>query len=86
MQVVADDDQNLQLTIAVELAPLTPAPMRDRTLADAVAGSILTHLRRLDPEFAAYVPEERQRPRVTLHPAGDPEYFPVGVKHRYSRT
>ena len=22
---------------------------------------------------------------VTLHAQGDPEYFPIGVKHRYSR-
>jgi phenylacetate-CoA ligase len=22
---------------------------------------------------------------VTLRPAGDPEYFPAGVKHRYTR-
>jgi phenylacetate-CoA ligase len=31
------------------------------------------------------VPSEQQRPLVTLHVQGDPEYFPVGVKHRYSR-
>ena len=82
MQIVADADQNRQLTIAVELAP---GAAGDAALADAIARSILTHLLRLDPEFAAYVPVERQRPRVTLHAAGDPAYFPVGVKHRYSR-
>ena len=26
-----------------------------------------------------------QTPQVTLAPASDPEYFPVGVKHRYAR-
>lgn len=83
MQVVPDADQNLQLTIAVELAPGTKG---DAALEDAIARSILAQLLRLDPEFAAYVPKERQRPRITLHPAGDPEYFPVGVKHRYSRS
>jgi phenylacetate-CoA ligase len=40
---------------------------------------------RLNSEFAHYVPAERRRPRVTLWPAGHAEYFPVGVKHRYSR-
>jgi phenylacetate-CoA ligase len=24
-------------------------------------------------------------PQVALAPTGDPEYFPVGVKHRYTR-
>jgi phenylacetate-CoA ligase len=27
----------------------------------------------------------RRAPRVTLALAGDPEYFPAGVKHRYTR-
>jgi phenylacetate-CoA ligase len=31
------------------------------------------------------VPPGDQLPAVTLRPAGDPEYFPVGVKHRYTR-
>lgn len=82
MHVVPDADQNLALAIAVELAPGVKG---DAALEDAIARSILAQLLRLDAEFAAYVPKERQRPRITLHPAGDPEYFPVGVKHRYSR-
>jgi phenylacetate-CoA ligase len=40
---------------------------------------------RLNSEFAHYVPAERQLPDVVLRPPGDPEYFPVGVKHRYTR-
>jgi phenylacetate-CoA ligase len=83
MQVVPDVDHNLELAIAVELAPGT---FGDVALAERIARSILAQLLRLDPEFAAYVPPERQRPRITLHAAGDPEYFPVGVKHRYSRS
>ncbi len=82
MQVVPDADQNLELAIAVELSP---GASGDEALSDAIARSIVAQLLRLDPEFAAYVPRERQRPRVTLHPAGDPAYFPAGVKHRYSR-
>lgn len=82
MEVIADRDQDLALTIAIELAPGVAGTAE---LADSVAASIHAQLARLDPEFAAYVPAERQRPRITLHPAGDPGYFPVGVKHRYSR-
>jgi phenylacetate-CoA ligase len=28
---------------------------------------------------------EYQAPRLTLHPTGDPEYFPPDVKHHYTR-
>jgi phenylacetate-CoA ligase len=31
------------------------------------------------------VPAGYQLPKVTLRPAGDPGYFPAGVKHRYTR-
>jgi phenylacetate-CoA ligase len=51
-----------------------------------VAQSILTQLRRLNSEFAHYVPAERQLPDVVLRRNADPEYFPVGVKHRYTRS
>jgi phenylacetate-CoA ligase len=50
-----------------------------------VAESVVTQLRRLNSEFAHYTPPERQAPRVALLPNGDPEYFPPGVKHRYTR-
>jgi phenylacetate-CoA ligase len=50
-----------------------PAPGREQLL-------------RLNSEFAHYVPAERQLPEVVLRPAGDPQYFPVGVKHRYTRS
>jgi len=82
MQIVADDDHNNQLTIAVEL---TPGTSGNAALEDTLARSIHAQLLRLDAEFAAYVPADRQRPRITLHAAGDPTYFPIGVKHRYSR-
>ncbi|MCU0685051.1 MAG: phenylacetate--CoA ligase family protein [Polyangiaceae bacterium] len=74
-----------ELGLAVELSPRgvgePPGP-----LADAVAEAVLAALWRLNSEFTNYVPAERQRPRVTLWPPGHPEYFPVGVKHRYSRS
>lgn len=82
MQAVADEDQNTHLAIAVELAPSATG---GASLRAEIARSILDGLLRLDPEFAAYVPRNRQLPRVTLHGTGDPDFFPAGVKHRYSR-
>jgi phenylacetate-CoA ligase len=79
LQTVTDTDQNVALRVTVELAPgRTGDP-------DEVAESIRAQLCRLNSEFAHYVPAARQRPEVVLRPAGDPEYFPVGVKHRYTR-
>ena len=42
-------------------------------------------LRELNSEFANYVPVDLQKPVVTLYALADPTYFPVGVKHWYSR-
>src|SRR5262249_2653215 len=82
MEVKEDERHDPQLFIAVETAPgKRPLPEFARVIADA----IVAVLRRLNSEFAHYVPPERQEPRITLLPAGDPEYFPVGVKHRYTR-
>jgi phenylacetate-CoA ligase len=84
LEVREDKDRDRELWIAVELSPqgaeAPPGP-----LGDALAASILAVLLRLNSEFAHYVPAARQRPRITLWPTGHPEYFPVGVKHRYSR-
>lgn len=82
LEVKEDSRRNRQLTVAVELAPdVTGEP----ALADRVATAILNVLLRLNSEFTNYVPAERRLPVVTLWPAGHPEYFPVGVKHRYAR-
>ena len=84
LEVRDDHDRNRELWIAVELSArggqAPPGP-----LCDALADSILAVLLRLNSEFANYVPAARQRPRITLWPTGHPDYFPVGVKHRYSR-
>jgi len=84
LEVRESDDRDRELWIAVELsahgAEVPPGPV-----GDAVAESILATLLRLNSEFANYVPAARQRPRITLWPIGHPEYFPMGVKHRYSR-
>ncbi|CAD6878417.1 Coenzyme F390 synthetase [Methylomonas albis] len=70
------------LHIAVELLPgIVPEP----EMAPTIAAAIRTQLLRLNSEFAHYTPAERQLPTVTLHAFADPEYFPTGVKHRYTR-
>jgi phenylacetate-CoA ligase len=77
-----DADRNRFLSVVVELAPgVESSTEKERTIGE----SILTQLRRLNSEFASYVPAEYQLPRVRLAPMGDPENFPVGVKHRYTR-
>ncbi|HLZ31692.1 MAG TPA: phenylacetate--CoA ligase family protein [Chloroflexota bacterium] len=82
MQAREDDDRNPYLSIVVELGP-GAVPGQDKS--EAIAASILSHLLRLNSEFAHYVPPDRQRPRVELAPQGDPAYFPLDVKHRYTR-
>jgi phenylacetate-CoA ligase len=82
MQAREDDDHNPFLSIVVELAS---GVMADDEKVETITESILHHLRRLNSEFAHYVPAERQRPEVQLATLGDPAYFPVGVKHRYTR-
>lgn len=82
LQAREDEDRNRYLWVVVELAPGEQAsPER----AAQVSQSILVHLLRLNSEFANYVPTEYREPRVNLAPTGDPEYFPIGVKHRYTR-
>jgi phenylacetate-CoA ligase len=78
LETYEDAGHDLKLRVTVELAGTAGDPA---TLAE----SIRTQLVRLNSEFANYVPEERQLPEVILKPAGDPEYFPIGVKHRYTR-
>ena len=75
-------DRAPELYIAVELAPGVTA---DAAKAQAMADSILAQLLRLNSEFTNYALAEYRRPRVELKPTGDPDWFPIGVKHRYSR-
>lgn len=82
LQAREDEDRNRTLSVVVECAPGVEDSAQRR---QAVAESILTHLLRLNSEFAHYVPPEYRLPQVSLAPMGDPEYFPVGVKHRYTR-
>jgi len=82
MQVKEDAELDRFLSVVVELAPASEASEEKR---DAIAYSILSQLLRLNSEFANYVPKQYQLPQVELAPMGDPDYFPVGVKHRYTR-
>jgi phenylacetate-CoA ligase len=82
METRHDADGSEFLRITVELLPGVVA--EDSQIA-LLARSIREQLLRLNSEFAHYVPPERQTPRVVTRPFGDPEYFPVGVKHRYTR-
>lgn len=71
-----------RFTVAIELADKElPEPTR----IDLAESEILETLRRHNSEYANYVSTEDQRPVVTLWSKGHPDYFPVGVKHRYSR-
>ena len=82
LQVTEDPDSNKHLSVVVELAPDVQASEARR---QAIATSIRSHLLRLNSEFANYVSLEYQMPQVSLAHTGDPEYFPSGVKHRYTR-
>jgi phenylacetate-CoA ligase len=76
------EDGDKYLHIAVELLP----GIEPKAAMEAViAASIRAQLLRLNSEFANYTPAERQLPRITLRSFADSEYFPAGVKHRYTR-
>ena len=82
LQALEDADKNRYLSIVVELAPGVEASQEKEKV---VALSITSQLLRLNSEFANYVPLAYQNPQITLKPTGEPEYFPLGVKHRYTR-
>ncbi len=82
LEVVEDAQQDSVLQVTVELASGQTAP---QSLRQDLSRAVTEHLTRVNSEFANYVPEERQEVAIRLMPAGDPGYFPVGVKHRYTR-
>ncbi len=82
LQVTETENHDECLHVVVELSPSTTASEERRS---AIAASIKEQLLRLNSEFANYVPSGNQTPDVQLTPTGDPEWFPVGVKHRYTR-
>jgi phenylacetate-CoA ligase len=82
MQVQEGLADRPRFTVAIELAD-KEAP--DPTRIDLAEREILETLRKHNSEYANYVSADDQRPVVTLWSKGHPDYFPVGVKHRYSR-
>jgi phenylacetate-CoA ligase len=82
LQISPDKDENPVLDLAVELLPkVEPTSELERDIARSVQAA----LERVNSEFLAYAPSERRKPRVRLFAHGDPAYFPLGVKHRYTR-
>lgn len=75
-------DGDKYLNVTVELLPGI-APDSEKSLI--IAESIRLQLLRLNSEFANYTPTDKQLPWVSLRSFGDPEFFPSGVKHRYTR-
>ncbi len=82
LQVREDRDRNRSLWVVVELAPGEVASAERR---DSAAAAILGALLRLNSEYENYVPAAYRQPSVELCRTADPEWFPVGVKHRYTR-
>lgn len=82
IEIRADAELDRELQISVELAPgQTPDPDLEQALQRSIAAAV----RVSNSEFAAYVPAARQTPRVQLLEHAAPDYFPLGVKHRYTR-
>ncbi|MEO8183717.1 MAG: phenylacetate--CoA ligase family protein [Deltaproteobacteria bacterium] len=82
LEVQEDAARDAELGLTVELAR---GAVASRELAERIAASVRRELERLNSEFASYVPSARRTPRLELRAFGDAEYFPIGVKHRYTR-
>lgn len=52
---------------------------------NALVDTITLELLQQNSEYANYVPTVSQVARVVLYEFGDPHWFPVGVKHKYTR-
>jgi phenylacetate-CoA ligase len=82
VEVRYDSAQASELTLCVELtreASATPG------LVAQIQRLVRQQLELQNSEFASYVPEARRTAQVELRPFADPDYFPTGVKHRYTR-
>ncbi len=82
LDVIESSDLDKRLQVVVELAPGQAASPQRR---DVVASVIQRELLRLNSEFANYVPAQARAIEVILLAHGDAQYFPIGVKHRYTR-
>jgi phenylacetate-CoA ligase len=79
LETAEDSDRDRILRVVVEVAHGQLAD--NHTIACAIRDQLL----RLNSEFAHYVPAHHRLPDIQLRPISDPDYFPVGVKHRYTR-
>ena len=82
LETLERTEGNPELLVTVELRE---GAKPQEGLEQRIGGRIRTELLRLNSEFAHYVPKDRQLARVVLKPFGDPEDFPLGIKHRYTR-
>lgn len=82
LEVASTEDLNEVLSVTIELVPAEHANEERRVVAAQV---LQRELVRLNSEYANYVPPASQPLRINLLDNGDPEFFPVGVKHRYTR-
>lgn len=82
LEVIEDAALNAKLKLNVELSA---ARESSAELALRIQASVLRHLLLVNSEFANYVPAGARELEVTLLPLADPEHFPRGVKHRYTR-
>lgn len=82
LEVRADAAHDAELGLTVELRR---GASTSAELAGRIAASVRRELERLNSEFSNYAPSARRTPRVELRAFGDAEYFPLGVKHRYTR-
>ena len=82
LEVTRDADENAGLRVTVELAS---GATESAELSADLARDIRREIERVNSEFRSYAPADRRTPHVVLRPLRDPEYFPAGVKHRYTR-
>ena len=82
LEVIEDAALNAKLKLSVELSASAES---NAELAARIQASVVRHLLLVNSEFANYVPPQARDLELTLLPLGDPEYFPRGVKHRYTR-
>ncbi len=85
LQVLTDSSQDVFLDLKVERARGLPNAANSGPSSATIAAQVRGQLERLNSEFKNYVPAARRDPRVELRSFEDPEYFPRGVKHRYTR-
>ncbi|MBP9095687.1 MAG: phenylacetate--CoA ligase family protein, partial [Ignavibacteria bacterium] len=72
----------LRFKITIELAPGEEVNVeKSRAIGESILASIL----HINSEYKNYVPVEYQMPLIELRKAGDSDYFPIGVKHKYVR-